>query len=590
MKHVPLACLLIGSLSPLARADSPLDRAVERGVRALRDMHEKGGGQAIGRAADGVNDMGRTALVGLTLLECGATGDDPLVRKIADRVRDQCADNNRVYNLSLAILLFDRLGDDRDVPLIQAMAVRLMEAQFKEGGWTYTTPDPDEKEVQRLKALIQKRAELRTGGDASGRRRNSDEPPPLDPDLADRLKRLGERGLGEHQAKLQNNPLGELTGRVDNSNTQFAIMGLWTARHHGIPADGSLRLCEIYFRSTHTNGTWPYSGNMEPYGRRAMTCAGLMGLAIGAGVIREAQMKAGPDSKSGKPPALKDPLNDAVVQAALNYVGDQFSRMLSDGMQGVPLDYYFVWSVERVGVTYSLSVIGGYKWHELGSTVLLLHQKPDGTWSNNYGPVIDSCFALMFLKRANLTRDLSSALAKKPSQPSLRANDVEKALPESKAAHSGEADKLRRELLTAAPARQSQILEQLRDGNGSDYTEALVTVIPELKGETSKKARDCLAERLVRMTTATVRDKLKDGRPEMRRAAALACAMKEEKAFVPDLIAVLDDGDAIVVRAAGVALRALTGQNFGPPVNATAEERTKAVAAWKAWWKQQKGK
>src|SRR5207248_402335 len=164
-----------------------IERAVDRGVQALRALHEKGGGAAIGRAADGVNDMGRTALVGLTLLECGATADDALVRKIADKVREQCVDNNRVYNLTLAILLFDRLGDDRDVPLIQAMAVRLMEAQFKEGGWSYTTPDPDEKEVQRLKSVVQKRAELRTGGAASGRPRKSDEPPPLDPDLAERL-------------------------------------------------------------------------------------------------------------------------------------------------------------------------------------------------------------------------------------------------------------------------------------------------------------------------------------------------------------------------------------------------------------------
>src|SRR5439155_6914247 len=121
MKHFPLACLLAGLMAPLARADSlneQIERSVDRGVRALRIMQEKGGGGTIGLAGESVNDMGRTALVGLTFLECGATGDDPLVRKIADKVRAQCVDTNRVYNLSLAILLFDRLGDDRDVPLI----------------------------------------------------------------------------------------------------------------------------------------------------------------------------------------------------------------------------------------------------------------------------------------------------------------------------------------------------------------------------------------------------------------------------------------------------------------------------------------
>jgi hypothetical protein len=591
MKHLPLACLFLGLLARAARAESlkeQVDRATERGVQALRAMYDKGGGPLIGRAGDGYYDMGRTALVGLTLLECGATADDPLIRRIADKVRDQCVDSNRVYNLTLAILLFDKLGDDRDVPLIQAMAVRLMEGQFKGGGWIYTTPGPDDKEVQRLKSVIQKRAELRTG-DASGRSRKSGEPP-LDPDLAERLKRLGERGLGEHEAKLQNNPLANLTGVVDNSNTQFAIMGLWAARYHGIPADGSLRLCEAYFRASHDRGTWTYSNGMEPYGRNAMTCAGLMGLAIGAGVLRDHQMKVAPDAK-GKPPALKDPLMDPVVQAALNFVGGQLAKMVADGLQRVQLDYYFIWSVERVGVTYSLTTMGGHKWYDLGATILVLHQLPDGTWTNNHGAMVDTCFALMFLKRANLTRDLSSVLAKKPSQPSLRADDSGKSSAlEPKAARPGDADRLRRELLTSAPPRQAQILEQMRDGDGSEYTEALVTVITDLKGETRNKARDSLAERLVRMTPATVRDKLKDGRPEMRRAAALACAMKEDKSFLPDLIAVLDDADAIVVRAAGVALRSLTGESFGPSANATADERAKAVAAWKSWWRLQKSK
>src|SRR5688500_7490461 len=86
MKHFPLACLLAGCMVADARAN-PIESAVERGVKALRAMYEAGGARANGRAADSVNDMGRHALVGLTLLECGATADDPLVRKIADKVR-----------------------------------------------------------------------------------------------------------------------------------------------------------------------------------------------------------------------------------------------------------------------------------------------------------------------------------------------------------------------------------------------------------------------------------------------------------------------------------------------------------------------
>src|SRR5206468_7312090 len=44
------------------------------------------------------------------------------------------------YALSTSIWLFDRLGDEADVPLIQLFAVRLMGGQNEAGGWTYTCP------------------------------------------------------------------------------------------------------------------------------------------------------------------------------------------------------------------------------------------------------------------------------------------------------------------------------------------------------------------------------------------------------------------------------------------------------------------
>ena len=55
------------------------------------------------------------------------------------------------------------------------------------------------------------------------------------------------------------------------------------------------------------------------------------------------------------------------------------------------------------------------------------------------------------------------------------------------------------------------------------------------------------------MTADTLRGKLKDDDAEIRRAAAVACAMKDEKSFVPDLIEILDDPEPIVSRAAMAA-------------------------------------
>ncbi|HEV3115469.1 MAG TPA: HEAT repeat domain-containing protein, partial [Gemmataceae bacterium] len=81
--------------------------------------------------------------------------------------------------------------------------------------------------------------------------------------------------------------------------------------------------------------------------------------------------------------------------------------------------------------------------------------------------------------------------------------------------------------------------------------------------------------------------KLQDESAEIRRAAALACAMKEEKGFVPDLIGLLEDRQPSVARAAYAALKDLTGKDLGRAADAQPEARARAVAAWKEWWKKQ---
>jgi HEAT repeat protein len=92
---------------------------------------------------------------------------------------------------------------------------------------------------------------------------------------------------------------------------------------------------------------------------------------------------------------------------------------------------------------------------------------------------------------------------------------------------------------------------------------------------------------MTRMTAATLRDKLQDEDAEIRRAAALACAMKDDKTHIPDLIAALDDSELLVIRAARAGLKSLTGQDFGPTADATRAQRVQAVADWKTWWNNQ---
>ena len=78
-------------------------------------------------------------------------------------------------------------------------------------------------------------------------------------------------------------------------------------------------------------------------------------------------------------------------------------------------------------------------------------------------------------------------------------------------------------------------MQQYRDGKGVTYTEALAGAIPQLNGEDKgRKARDALSERLTRMKAEVLARYLQDPDAEIRRAAALAAAMKEAKTLIPD--------------------------------------------------------
>ena len=107
-------------------------------------------------------------------------------------------------------------------------------------------------------------------------------------------------------------------------------------------------------------------------------------------------------------------------------------------------------------------------------------------------------------------------------------------------------------------------------------------------GGRQKQAREALAERLCRMTPATLRAMLKSDASELRCAAALACAMKDDKNHIGDLIGMLTDADDAVVRAAHAGLKSLTGKDFGPKSGANAGQKTLAISAWKAWYAKEK--
>ena len=72
-----------------------------------------------------------------------------------------------------------------------------------------------------------------------------------------------------------------------------------------------------------------------------------------------------------------------------------------------------------VGVIYDVKEIppgkggpgkGGKDWYRWGAEIIVANQKEEGQWEDRFPGVPDTCFALLFLKRANIAKDLTDKL------------------------------------------------------------------------------------------------------------------------------------------------------------------------------------
>src|SRR5262249_48482141 len=150
---------------------------------------------------------------------------------------------------------------------------------------------------------------------------------------------------------------------TDNSNTQFALLGMWVAQRHDVPARRTLSLLVRRFETSQNfDGSWgyrySYGGGEEE--RPSMTCVGLLGLAVGHGIARQ------PRDRAADKPIVDARLRDGLT-ALSKSVGQPAGNWSDRPMENL----YFLWSVERVGVLYGLPTIGDKDWYRWGAEVLI---------------------------------------------------------------------------------------------------------------------------------------------------------------------------------------------------------------------------
>lgn len=260
----------------------------------------------------------------------------------------------RTYVAGVRALALEATKDPELQALVWECAQYLIEAQGKNGTWTYAV---DVNIGAGAGENVEEPGIAVAGGEPL------DEPPP-----AKDLKRTTPWEKGADG---------------DNSCTQFALLGLHAAQKCGyrIPKETWERcLKEMERRWNKEDGGWGYDTSAS-YG--SMTCAGICSVALCRYYLGE-----------------KDYLKDEKLQAGLKWLASNFA--VDKNPRGGGWELYYLYSVERVGVFCGTELIGDHEWYPLGARHLVSQQAADGSWAeqNSASKITGTSFALLFLTRA----------------------------------------------------------------------------------------------------------------------------------------------------------------------------------------------
>jgi hypothetical protein len=177
---------------------------------------------------------------------------------------------------------------------------------------------------------------------------------------------------------------GPPRGAWDNSNSQYGLLGVWSA----VEAEPRVEVPLAYWRAVErhwTNceepdGEWGYH---RGGGRLTMTCAGIASLFVTHEYLDPATGSAEPVGRDPFSPPLKKGLDwfedgDHVVTEQGGYWG------------------YRLYGIERVGLASGFKYFGQHDWYREFAAQILSRQNTNGSWGDG---AIDTSYALLFLAR-----------------------------------------------------------------------------------------------------------------------------------------------------------------------------------------------
>lgn len=360
--------------------------------KAVNTAIDKGAEWLLSHFANGrISEERYAELVLLTLIHAGVPPQHPFLQDNVQRLLSRPLQNT--YNVGLRSLLLEKVNRKFYQMSLAEIAQFFTESQCDNGQWAYAGRALKATPTVYAPVLTPSRKRLPPGstqtaddGPAPGKELKL--PPPI-------------RGFSKSSG--------------DNSNTQYAVLGLFAASRAAIIVPkATWSQIEKWFESRQNpDGGWGYNSAQVPgIGRvttdtssGAMTTAALTALVVAKFYQNENWRNA------------------ASVERGVEWLGRNFSVTTNPGGSQI-WHYYYLYGLERVGAIAEVGEFGAHRWYKEGAEFLLKAQNPDGSWravppgvQSLTDAVTDTCFAILFLRRATpdlkKPKDIATGVSRK---------------------------------------------------------------------------------------------------------------------------------------------------------------------------------
>ncbi len=386
---------------PVSLDQASIDKAIEAGLKFLRTSDSPN---------SHVGDSDELKL--LTFIHGGVPESDPAVQELLKKCLE--APLAKTYGVALLAMCLEEIDRVKYQGKLAQCGQFLLDNIKGNGGFAYGEPTAYTIDVP---SPGRKNVASAGGKDVA--------PPPgekVKPAVTTKIK-LTKKKEGPEQ-------------RSDNSNAQYGALGLRACHDAGIvfPKEW-IEKCRQYWITNQHPGekgkgndrpAIASGGVSMPLGDPRGWCYGdgQGGLECGHGGVPYGSMTAGAvgalcifDYMLGKDFKKNKHALDGMAWLDKNWSVSQNVGPCetAKGSENAWL-YYYLYALERAGMLYDTSLIGNHDWYFDGARLLLQAQKPDGSWDGSHfkKPTWDTCFAILFLKRATRRLVASGGGLRKP--------------------------------------------------------------------------------------------------------------------------------------------------------------------------------